>query len=55
MMTRYQSIDRCREPGCRCDDRTGVILYDGTSYEAAVEAAERLARYNEPEIIELDE
>lgn len=49
---RYQTIDRCSEPDCHCDDRAGVILYDGPDYEAA-QAALSQARYPDPEIMEI--
>lgn len=49
---RFVVIDRCREDGCRCDDRAGVVLYDGESREDAEHAAETLARYPDPEIEE---
>ena len=40
--TRYQTIARCVTEGCRCDDRAGVILYDGPD-RAEAESAKRLA------------
>jgi hypothetical protein len=49
---RYRTIDRCNEPGCRCEDRAGVILYDGDDREEA-EAAKAFARYADPFIEEM--
>ena len=49
-MTRYLTIDRCTEPGCRCLDTAGVILYDGPDREEA-EAALAEARYLDPVVV----
>lgn len=46
---RYQTIDSCTEVGCRCDDRAGIVLYDGPS-ESEAEAACSQARYPDPQI-----
>ena len=46
---RYQTIDRCTEPDCRCLDTAGVVLYDGDSL-ADAEAAKDYARYPSPVI-----
>lgn len=35
---RFQTITECVEPGCKCDDRRGVILYDGPNSQAAEDA-----------------
>jgi hypothetical protein len=46
---RYMTIDRCSDPQCQCDDRRGIILYDGPSLTAA-ECAKQMARYPDPKI-----
>lgn len=35
---RYQTVAYCVDPGCRCDDRAGIILYDGPDADAAGDA-----------------
>ncbi len=35
---RYQTVARCVEPDCDCDDRRGIILYDGPDYRQAVDS-----------------
>lgn len=50
----YRTIDRCKDPACRCDDTYGVVIYDGQSLSEAEAAALNLARYDEPEIEVID-
>ncbi len=38
-IARVQTIARCVEPDCNCDDRHGVILYDGPDEDEAKSAA----------------
>lgn len=51
---RYQVVDRCTEPGCRCQDSGGVILYDGPQL-ADAESCLQLARYPDPQIVIVDD
>ena len=37
-MPHYTTVARCTDPGCRCLDRAGVILYAGPDRAAADEA-----------------
>jgi len=43
-MTTYTTTARCVEPGCRCLDSAGVILYRGPDRQAAQEAEEAAPR-----------
>ena len=45
----WKVVEYCTEDGCRCDDRSGVILYQGTSLDEALESV-RQARYDHVEI-----
>ena len=42
---RFRAIEFCDDPQCRCEDRDGVVLYDGPSREEA-EAHRELSRYD---------
>lgn len=32
---RFRAIESCVDEGCKCDDRVGVVLYDGSDLEEA--------------------
>ena len=38
-MPRVRVVAYCVEPGCRCDHRAGVVLYDGPDDPATVAEA----------------
>lgn len=48
----YQTIAFCVEPGCRCDDSGGKVLYAGPSREDAERATLQAPAAYECEIVE---
>ena len=41
---RYRTIAYCDAPGCRCLDRSGLVLYDGADRDAALDRQEAAPR-----------
>jgi len=39
---RFRAVESCIDEGCRCDDRAGVVLYDGPDVRKALQAEERV-------------
>ena len=39
---RFRAVESCIDEGCRCDDRAGVVLYDGPDVHEARQAEERV-------------
>ena len=39
---RFRAVESCINEGCRCDDRAGVVLYDGPDVRKALQAEERV-------------
>lgn len=37
----FRAIESCIDEGCRCDDRAGVVLYDGPEIDEARQAEQR--------------
>jgi hypothetical protein len=50
-IVKYTTVEFCTDPNCLCPDRSGSVLYTGTS-EADAIRAKRKARYKVVKIVQ---
>lgn len=44
VLSRFRMVESCIDEDCRCDDRAGVVLYDGSDWTEALKALRQFRR-----------